>query len=1026
MFVYKVQLLRCCSKSKSSNTQVCCGLDFLHASNLNFIKQTLEFIDRHEVKPVQSIIIKFNHASSPMKTPVFFLIILCFGVSGNIRSQSPVNKIGAADTAVAGSDSVSYEPSHNALLGAITWPDAPEFVRQNPNWNNDTIPGFSSRRFTYEVNVPHNARQVPALVAHPIDVNAHIKQDRAIVFHGPDTALRTTTFSVTAEDDTTVREYAVVIDQQKPVILQPFSADPVFSEITYGGNSYIEISKPGDSPVNLSNYLVLRVGRWASGWQEAVAEQDYRYRYSKYVPGYDFKATSEDEWDSIPGILEKDIHVSPIIYPHDCFVMADIDPDSLYPGMPLGETCNVIFNGTTNKLDSTGEAGVFWLENPKYTHLEVGAVPLFEPGDDLCLLELLNDSIKKGTKGISDPADFRLVDVFGDFGSQVVSPGTDTLKGAYTIRRKPTYWKGDTLSGLPGSWADTDSTSEWVTRDIAFYLEQGYSREQARQHLTRDIGSHTFAPVTEYVSTIYQLPRYYDISDGYHSPQNIRGVAGGTRVSDFLDNLRKKDEGQSLKVIGKSSSDVLTEGDMLVVRSADSTNVTKYVIDIGRLSNDTRVRSNKYAVDRDSSQSTISGIPFGTSIKEVRENITIPEKAMLHVINVRDELVPFRRRNYDTHYVRTQATGYVYFEVRAEDFVTKETYPLKVAIDSSAAYAMSDLYEVDQELQLVSHIPEGTNTETLFRHLKPNLGAHIKLIDTTGSEKTEGKVLSGDRILATSADSARQKVYFLSFLGSGANDQAYAVSDVLGVDQMESKIWGVQQELMVKIFMDLLTPAPGATLTVLDANGEPVTSNNDLLDRGFTLKVTSGDSSRVKIYDLEFSSERPGCCPFPISDTFTINHHVCRIEGIPVNITVHEMLDHVYPSYGYGQITILDADSNAIDSGRLNPGYILKISDDYWNIYYDLLFETAVESTLQITNIIIYPNPAEDHLLVDGVPAKSIVMIRDIFGVTRKILKEEELVYKRISIADLPPGIYFLLVKKGSFRSDPQKFIKIP
>ena len=46
VFVYKVQLLRCCSKSKSSNAQVFCGLDFLHAANLNFIEQTLEFIDK--------------------------------------------------------------------------------------------------------------------------------------------------------------------------------------------------------------------------------------------------------------------------------------------------------------------------------------------------------------------------------------------------------------------------------------------------------------------------------------------------------------------------------------------------------------------------------------------------------------------------------------------------------------------------------------------------------------------------------------------------------------------------------------------------------------------------------------------------------------------------------------------------------------------------------------------------------------------------------------------------------------------
>jgi hypothetical protein len=42
VFVYKVQLLRCCSKSKSSNTLVFCGLYFSHALNLNFLFQTRE------------------------------------------------------------------------------------------------------------------------------------------------------------------------------------------------------------------------------------------------------------------------------------------------------------------------------------------------------------------------------------------------------------------------------------------------------------------------------------------------------------------------------------------------------------------------------------------------------------------------------------------------------------------------------------------------------------------------------------------------------------------------------------------------------------------------------------------------------------------------------------------------------------------------------------------------------------------------------------------------------------------------
>jgi hypothetical protein len=54
-FVYKVQLLRCCSKFKSSNTLVFCGLNFSHALNLNFLEQTLDIVDRYYLTFVAQI-----------------------------------------------------------------------------------------------------------------------------------------------------------------------------------------------------------------------------------------------------------------------------------------------------------------------------------------------------------------------------------------------------------------------------------------------------------------------------------------------------------------------------------------------------------------------------------------------------------------------------------------------------------------------------------------------------------------------------------------------------------------------------------------------------------------------------------------------------------------------------------------------------------------------------------------------------------------------------------------------------------
>ncbi|MEX2428146.1 MAG: hypothetical protein WD577_07865, partial [Bacteroidales bacterium] len=95
------------------------------------------------------------------------------------------------------------EPSHNAMLSAITWPEAPAFLRASPQWNDDTIPNFRSGIFTYELKVPYGATSVPALSVIPEDLNAQISVNRATVLAGP-LEDRTTTFTVTAEDDTTV------------------------------------------------------------------------------------------------------------------------------------------------------------------------------------------------------------------------------------------------------------------------------------------------------------------------------------------------------------------------------------------------------------------------------------------------------------------------------------------------------------------------------------------------------------------------------------------------------------------------------------------------------------------------------------------------------------------------------------------------------------------------------------------------------------------------------------------------------
>jgi hypothetical protein len=145
---------------------------------------------------------------------------------------------------------IKPEASSNAMLSAITWPDAPAYLKESPQWKEDTIPNFKSAVLTYSLKVPYGITNVPALTAFPVDPNAKISVERARVISGP-LQDRTTTFTVTAEDDTTVLIYSVIFSEDIPdEFIQPFIADPIITDLFHMrvfNERGIEISNPGNT-----------------------------------------------------------------------------------------------------------------------------------------------------------------------------------------------------------------------------------------------------------------------------------------------------------------------------------------------------------------------------------------------------------------------------------------------------------------------------------------------------------------------------------------------------------------------------------------------------------------------------------------------------------------------------------------------------------------------------------------------------------------------------------------------------------
>jgi len=444
----------------------------------------------------------------------------------------------------------------------------------------------------------------------------------------------------------------------------------------------------------------------------------------------------------------------PVIDPHESFVLMMVESDSGTSFLELTQAeVDLIINESSQNLGglTQEDAGcrIFLSSGVRVTNLRV------EKGAVLYLFKILNESVHPCLKPITDPVDFQIIDMVGDWSQNPWHPTGDsvTAEMGFSLTRKPEYWQGDTLFGIQGSWGNSQETSEWTLHKGLFTNELNVLVVFGR------VARHTFAAVTAFNSTVTSI--HYKVSRSYLTTQSIEGVEAGTFVSLFFENMDKAHEVQELRVKGKSGSDIVAASDILIVTSAMGGNVTKYAIETGALNDDAVLNSGEYAIDHQGNEGSLSGIPVGTSIQTVREQVTLPEVAILNVINDQDELVPLQVRNYDSTYVNTPATGYIYFEAIAEDGTTKIVYRLKLDIADDETYMFSDVYDVDQSLRLITPLPDGTKVQAFFRNCKPNVGAKAFLVDKIGLRRPRGDVKRDDQVVVTSANGKRNRIYNL-------------------------------------------------------------------------------------------------------------------------------------------------------------------------------------------------------------------------------------------------------------------------
>lgn len=742
-----------------------------------------------------------------------------------------------------------YEPGHNAYLSSITWPDIPDSYIELYGWTDDTIPNFDPGRFNYQLKIPYDYNQIPALIAKTEDINATVEINRATSLTGMQ-EIRTISFKVTAEDDSTTRIYTVeLIKEIAPENIQPFSALPFLSEVVFQDqwqNGWIEICNPGNQPLDLSNYMFAFVwGSAINGIEWNSGESEWSNRYLKYIPGY--KWVNEDDWAVDPGTVILDLNVNPIVKGGDVFVAGQAQFSYLGPIWWATEESDILFDTWHNPWGETynvwSSAAHSWSNATWY------------------LYKILNDSIKLGLKAANDPNDFELIETFGHGDNTNWNIGGQTPGQLSSIVRKPEYHVPK--SGYGESFGTSPDSSEWTITGLV-ERQQTMPGELHYFGTTLNLGTHIFNKITNYMSTVSSV--VYKVSEGYSLNEKIWGITTGTTVESFLNNLIKADTSQVLTMKNFNDGtvlnpeDLLSMNDTLIVLSADSTNTTKYILEVTKngLSSNALLTSSKYDIFLNSEhgasgepgQATITGFDYGTSMRTIFANLNIPAGAMLSAIDNKGAYLPLKQLNYNNQYVPVTVNPGISLEVIAEDGITAIIYQLIPDSKEDNVFVLSDVYSVSQKNLLIEYVPRSTNVHSLLANLVPSAGATIQLVNKLGQHRTDGKIYQDDKIVVTSANGIYSKVYFISMLAEKYIPKttylAYILSDVYHIDQVNYIINGASSETSVIDFHAKISPAVGASAVLADKDGTEKTSGN--ITGNDMVRVTSLDGKMIVYY----------------------------------------------------------------------------------------------------------------------------------------------------------------------------------
>ncbi|HKM94041.1 MAG TPA: T9SS type A sorting domain-containing protein [Prolixibacteraceae bacterium] len=283
-------------------------------------------------------------------------------------------------------------------------------------------------------------------------------------------------------------------------------------------------------------------------------------------------------------------------------------------------------------------------------------------------------------------------------------------------------------------------------------------------------------------------------------------------------------------------------------------------------------------------------------------------------------------------------------------------------------------------------------------------------------------VLATQNILfeVVAQDNVTKIVYSLE-LASSPSD-AYVLSNVYLVDQDASTINMIPNATNAIALLNLLIPAPGATMELQNKMGQA--RNFGPIYKDDKLVVTSQDGQTQKTYSIALVNDiRNYRKAYLYSKAYTVNQKTLRIN-LTGTIAVSNFMDNVYTSWD-GTYVIQSADGAVKTTGNIEDGdkVIVTSADGTNTKTYNILVKVGFENINTAGNINMYPNPTNGIVNISGIKAGNNIRVFNAFGrniANFKASSESE----AISLDAYSSGMYLITIDNGTTIIGKSKLIK--